>query len=240
MRNGANVRAEAGPCNPYQPQVCETSWFTAGGMGRPTAPERAPCEGERSQYRVLDQKPAKSLYSSCPPLIQAYDVPNDDLGVIGNIKSVIELCRLSPSDNTIITLPMAAGAMNFPKAANSHMAHGIWLRYAYQALQVTAPVLTVTTTNCLTTVGAQPANRNITFQLEDGCLVGEVYIPFAAPQQGTNNWAPVAVTAVAAVANVAVTGFAAVAGTVSVQYVGSYSQNLENIVAGLNGAKAKT
>lgn len=240
MAAGANVRAEVDPCVGSPPAVCETDWYTSSGMGRPTAPERAPClPGETSLYRKLDQRPARSIYSSCKPLIQVYDIPNDDFGVLGNLRSAMELCRLSQSDNTIITLPMAAGAMVFPKAAGAHMAHGVWIRYAYTALQVTAPVLNVTTAGCFATVGLAPVNRNITFQLQQGCLEAEIYLPFGAAQQASAIFAPICATPVGGVANVTITGFAAVAGTVSVQFVGAYSQNMENIVAAVTNAKPK-
>lgn len=209
-------------------QICSTVWKPSSGILRPVAPFVAPCPGEASDAVLRGRAMLHGIYGDCDFELINTDVPNDDLGVADNLRYLPAVAAQGATDNTLLSGAIAA-TTTLTKGAGINTAIGIYVRIAYQIALTEAVNVQISTTGALTVAGAVACNRDVTVLMQQGCMVAQFFLPFASKTVGANIWGPNVAVIAASTPTIVVVGPTAGSGTITAQYVGAYSQFLEQI-----------
>lgn len=246
---------------------CSTEWASPSGIVGAGDPLGKPCaaRNENSQYlRQGQEVRAKSFYCSCPYTLISTDTVVDDLGPLRNLRDVgAALKALGPGTDLRQGLDMAEPNSFFQTSATAaelagRPFQGTFLLLAFQAM-LTTPVsmginigrfaqinpfarYNTVTSRIEPSAPTREVERNLTVELEAGCQVVKMYVPFAAPQGVSNFWAPCAASFSAeedadvytSYSKVIITGLPAGAGKAYAQMVGAYSTVLSQVSGALN------
>jgi hypothetical protein len=183
----------------------------------------------------------RSLYCTCPFELVLPDVPNNDLGVVGAMRSAVKGARaLGVGDPTFYSAALAASVTLTGIGAAIRISCGVYVKIAFDIPTTQAITARLQTTGAVTAFGAVAINRDITFtMLASGCQTVELFAAFAAPDAANFQvWSPRIDATTPAAKTIVVSGLPAVgSGTISGQWVGVNSQFLPGIAGAILHAR---
>lgn len=172
--------------------------FRPQGGATPASPMNSTCDPEMSSWIMEGAAPLGSVYTSVPTTLIKTNVPNDNLGVVANLRGVLDgIKSLGVGDQEdYLAAPATSVTLTMLNDVDV-LAAGVFVYLNLGVALAQASVLRVVTSGFASLVGGADVDRAVTVRMLQASAVFAMFLPFAANQRaaadaaGAELWGPV-------------------------------------------------